>query len=255
MVFCQNPGSKPGYRCVRREDRRRMDRKNMTMKERPQTERPYEKCMESGAESLTDGELLAVILRCGIRNCSALELACKLLEKHPVYEGLAGLHHLDYHTLREIPGIGKVKAVELLCVMELSKRLARASVDRQVEFTSPDYVASFYMEDMRHLESEQVRLLLLNNRSRLIRDVVLSRGTVNQALVPVRDIFVTALRYGAVSLILLHNHPSGDPEPSREDILLTNRLKEAGLMLDIPLVDHIIIGDCCYCSFRERQML
>ena len=103
----------------------------VTMKERPETERPYEKCLRAGAESLTDGELLAVIIRCGTRSCTALELAFSLLNRHPVYKGLAGLHHLDIEMLKEIPGIGNVKAIEILCVLELSKRLARASIKEE----------------------------------------------------------------------------------------------------------------------------
>ena len=100
----------------------------VTMKERPETERPYEKCLRAGAESLTDGELLAVIIRCGTRSCTALELAFSLLNRHPVYKGLAGLHHLDIEMLKEIPGMRNDKAIEILCVLELSKRLARASI-------------------------------------------------------------------------------------------------------------------------------
>ena len=106
----------------------------VTMKERPETERPYEKCLRAGAESLTDGELLAVIIRCGTRSCTALELAFSLLNRHPVYKGLAGLHHLDIEMLKEIPGIGNVKAIEILCVLELSKRLARASIKEESQF-------------------------------------------------------------------------------------------------------------------------
>ena len=113
----------------------------VTMKERPETERPYEKCLRAGAESLTDGELLAVIIRCGTRSCTALELAFSLLNRHPVYKGLAGLHHLDIEMLKEIPGIGNVKAIEILCVLELSKRLARASIKEESDFSSPDYIA------------------------------------------------------------------------------------------------------------------
>ena len=117
----------------------------VTMKERPETERPYEKCLRAGAESLTDGELLAVIIRCGTRSCTALELAFSLLNRHPVYKGLAGLHHLDIEMLKEIPGIGNVKAIEILCVLELSKRLARASIKEESDFSSPDYIAAYYL--------------------------------------------------------------------------------------------------------------
>ena len=210
----------------------------VTMKERPETERPYEKCLRAGAESLTDGELLAVIIRCGTRSCTALELAFSLLNRHPVYKGLAGLHHLDIEMLKEIPGIGNVKAIEILCVLELSKRLARASIKEESDFSSPDYIAAYYMEDMRHLSVEKVMLLLLDGRHRLMKEILLE-----------------ALRYHAVNLILIHNHPSGYPEPSREDLIITRQIKEAGELLGIPLSDHIIIGDKCYTSLREQNMM
>ncbi len=128
-----------------------MERQSVTMKQRPETERPYEKCLKAGAESLTDGELLAVLIRCGTKNYSALELAFALLDRHPVYKGLAGLYHLDMEMLKTIPGIGNVKAIEILCALELSKRLARASIKEESDFSSPEYIASYYMEEMRHL--------------------------------------------------------------------------------------------------------
>jgi len=225
------------------------------MKERPVTERPYEKCLASGAQSLTDGELLAVILRCGTKNLSVLELACLLLEKHPVYKGISGLHHLDYQMLLEIPGIGKVKATNLLCVLELSKRLARSSVAEMYDFSSPENVAAYFMEELRHLEEERVKLLLLNTRQKMIRETTLSAGTTNQAYVPVREIFLAALKHSAAAVLLVHNHPSGEPGPSKEDILLTRRVKEAGELLDIPLLDHVIIGDHCYVSLKEKGLI
>ena len=237
------------------ENRRIMDRAGITMKERPVTERPYEKCLANGARSLSDGELLAVVIRSGTRQSTALDLACQLLDKHPVYKGLSGLHHLDYHQLLEIPGIGKVKAIELLCVLELSKRLAQVSRDAIPDFSSPEKIAGYYMEELRHLDVEQVKLLMLNGKHRLIRDALISTGSATEALVSVKDIFLAALRDGAVYIILMHNHPSGDPEPSQEDILLTRRIMEAGALVGIPLTDHIVIGDRCYVSFRERGIL
>lgn len=232
-----------------------MKKQFRTMKERPVSERPYEKCLDSGAESLSDGELLAVILRSGTRECSALELAWKLLDKHPVYKGIAGLHHLNLSMLKEISGIGNVKAIEILCILELSKRLSQASVTKENDFSSPDYIAAYYMEAMRHLPAEKVMLLLLDSRHRLMKEIELSKGTADSAYVSVRSIFVEAFRYEAVRIILIHNHPSGYPEPSREDLLLTRRVKEAGKMLGIPLTDHIIIGDQCYVSLREQKMM
>ena len=232
-----------------------MEKQFKKMKERPLSERPYEKCLESGPESLSDGELLAVLLRSGTRDCSSLELAWTILEKHPVYKGIAGLYHLNLPMLKEIPGIGNVKAIEILCVGELSKRLARASIDLETDFSSPDYIAAYFMESMRHLETEKVMLLLLDGRHRLLKEVSLSKGDTNSAFVSVKGIFLEAFRFEAASIVLIHNHPSGYPEPSREDLVLTRRVKEAGELLGIPLLDHIIIGDRCFVSLREQKMM
>ena len=117
------------------------------------------------------------------------------------------------------------------------------------------YIAAYYMEEMRHLCVEKVMLLLLDGRHRLMKEILLSKGTANSSWVPVRTIFVEALRYEAVYMILIHNHPSGCPEPSREDLVITKQIKEAGELLGIPLSDHIIIGDKCYTSLREQQMM
>ena len=232
-----------------------MEKQFKKMKERPLSERPYEKCLEFGPESLSDGELLAVLLRSGTRECSSLELVWTILEKHPVYKGIAGLYHLNLPMLKEIPGIGNVKAIEILCVGELSKRLARASIDLETDFSSPDYIAAYFMESMRHLETEKVMLLLLDGRHRLLKEVSLSKGDTNSAFVSVKGIFLEAFRFEAASIVLIHNHPSGYPEPSREDLVLTRRVKEAGELLGIPLLDHIIIGDRCFVSLREQKMM
>ena len=232
-----------------------MEKQFKKMKERPLSERPYEKCLDFGPESRSDGELLAVLLRSGTRECSSLELAWTILEKHPVYKGIAGLYHLNLPMLKEIPGIGNVKAIEILCVGELSKRLARASIDLETDFSSPDYIAAYFMESMRHLETEKVMLLLLDGRHRLLKEVSLSKGDTNSAFVSVKGIFLEAFRFEAASIVLIHNHPSGYPEPSREDLVLTRRVKEAGELLGIPLLDHIIIGDRCFVSLREQKMM
>jgi DNA repair protein RadC len=182
-------------------------------------------------------------------------MAWEILDRHPVHKGLAGLTHLSMEMLRQIPGIGKVKAVEVLCMVELSKRLSRASVSMEMDFSSPDYIAAYYMEHLRHLDVERVLLLLLDSRHRLLKEVSLSQGSANCAYVSVKSIFLEAFRYEAVTIVLLHNHPSGYPEPSREDLILTRQVKEAGNLLGIPLLDHIIIGDRCYVSLKEREMM
>ena len=232
-----------------------MEKRYKTMKERPVTERPYEKCQETGPETLSDGELLAVILRTGTREMSVLEMAWALLDAHPSRKGLLGLCHMDREMLTSIPGIGKVKAAQILCLVELSRRIARASNPGKEDFSSPEYIAAYYMEHMRHLEKEQVNLLFLDGRLQLLKELLLSEGCENSAVVSVKSIFQEAFRVRASGVVMIHNHPSGSPEPSRADLVLTRRIKEAGEMLGIPLIDHIIIGDRRFVSLKEQDML
>lgn len=232
-----------------------MENQRNTIRELPAPERPYEKCMAMGASALSDAELLAVILRTGTKGQGALETARKILSLSPAAEGLLGLHHLTVNELKKVPGIGMVKAVQLSCIGELSKRMTRKSIDREELFSSPDVVAAYFMEEMRHKEKEELRVVFLNTKGRRLHDTVISIGTVNSSMVSPREIFLEALKFQAVSIILLHNHPSGDPAPSREDILVTGRVAEAGKLIGISLTDHIIIGDRCYISLKERGML
>ena len=227
----------------------------LRMKDRPSGERPFEKCLEFGVEALTDGELLANIIRSGTKETSALELAWKLLELHPSYKGLEGLFHLGLEEFRSVNGIGLVKSVQLICILELSRRLSRAGFTEAHEFDCAEEIAAYYMEDMRHLDYEKVQLLFLNGHNALLREMTLSMGDSTNAFVSVRNIFAEAMRCEAVSLVLLHNHPSGSPEPSREDIMITKRVKEAGEIMGIPLLDHIIIGDRCFFSMQEEDLL
>mgnify|MGYP000591490761 FL=1 len=157
--------------------------------------------------------------------------------------------------LKEIPGIGNVKAIEILCVLELSKRLARASIKEESDFSSPDYIAAYYMEDMRHLKREHLVLVMLDNRCRLIRDKVMSVGTSTGSMVSVREIFKEALDSRAASIVILHNHPSGNPSPSREDMKVTKNIMEAGRIIGVELLDHIVIGDNSYFSFKQMQYI
>ena len=225
-----------------------------TMKDIPNAERPYEKCLKQGAEALSDAELLAVLLRTGTKGENVLALAKRLL-----YEdggaGLLGIHQFSFQSLMKLKGIGKVKAVQILCLSELAKRLSKASVEPRLRFSSSQSVAEYYMEDLRHRNQEVMKLLLLNSKAELIDETNISKGTVNASLVTPRELFVEALKKEAVSMILLHNHPSGNPTPSRDDILTTKRISECGLLIGIELLDHIIIGNNCYVSFQEENLL
>ena len=228
-----------------------MENKNHTIKEMYRDERPYEKCEQYGAEHLTDVELLAVLLRTGTKGENSIQLAQKILHPEFGQEGILNIHHWSMQQLLQVKGIGRVKAIQILCLAELTKRLAKAEAARGLDFSSPDTIAQYYMEDMRHKKKEVMKLLLLNTKSRLIAENDVSTGTVNMALVSPRELFVEALQKNAVSIILLHNHPSGDPTPSREDLQITKRVRQAGDLIGVELLDHIIIGDNRYISLRE----
>ena len=215
---------------------------------------PYEKCLKFGAASLTNEELLAVILRTGTAKNNCLEVARHVLEASGEL-GVLGLRHLGINRLKEIDGIGMVKAVMLMCVGELSARIAKTSAPRFNQFVTAAAVAEYYMEDLRHLEREKFILMQLNNKCMLIHETVLSIGTVNRTMVSSRDIFMEAFKNQAVYIIMVHNHPSGDPTPSRDDINCTQSIQKAGNLLGILLLDHIIIGDNRYFSFKENNLL
>jgi DNA repair protein RadC len=226
------------------------------MKDIPSDERPYEKCLKEGAQSLSDAELLSIIIRTGSRGENSLILAQKILALNYPKKGILGLLHLSMQELMQVKGIGTVKGAQLLCIGELSKRIWKRTAQLEAaSFHNPLDIVNYYVEDMRHREQELVYVMLLNTKGVLIRDIMISQGTVNVSVVSPREIFIEAVKHHAVSLVMIHNHPSGDPAPSREDINLTKRVKEAGELLGIRLLDHIIIGDNCYISLKERGIL
>lgn len=232
-----------------------MLKKQQTMKDLPKEEQPYEKFETYGAESLSNAELLAVILRTGTKGMTALSLAKNILGENNAEQGILNIEHLSLKDLKKISGVGHVKAIQIKCIGELAKRIAKAEQQPKLSFRQPKSVANYYMEEFRMKKQEHMMLIMLNTKSRLIADKVIFKGTVNASLVSPREIFMEALEKEAVYIILLHNHPSGDPTPSREDIELTQRMKEAGNLMDIQLLDHIIIGDHRYISFAEQDLL
>lgn len=224
-----------------------------TVKELPNTERPYEKCYEKGAEYLTDAELLAVILRTGTNGIRSVELAQNILNRQK--NGLLNLFQLSKEELMELPGIGKVKAIQLKCIAELTKRMSRLSSRERVTLDKPASVADYYMEQLRHETREVLMVSLFTNKGALISDEVISMGTINHSIISPREIFYKAIIHNAAYLILLHNHPSGDPSPSENDRLVTEHLRTCGEYMNIHLADHIIIGDNKYYSFRENRLI
>ena len=216
---------------------------------------PYEKFEKLGAGALSDTELLAIIIRCGTVGANSLFIAQQVLGLSNEKNTILGLQNISIKELEQIKGIGRVKAVRIMCVVELTRRMTMQKRKESLCFSKPKTVADYYMEQLRHLETEQVLLLLTDNKNNLITEIIISKGTVNTSLISPREIFIEALRYHAVHILLLHNHPSGDPTPSRQDISITKIINDAAKLLNIPLVDHIIIGDNKYISLKEQGLL
>lgn len=220
------------------------------------TDQPYEKFMRFGAGSMTESELLAIILRTGTKDKNALELAKEVLglARYP-RSGLLGLYDVSLEELQEIKGIGLVKAVKLKCLAELSMRINTARAEVGLCFHDSQTVAAYFMEKLRHRATECVVLVCLDAKGQLIMEKKISDGSVKMSLISPREIFLEALQCKAVNILLVHNHPSGDPTPSMADRKLTENIQELGEKMDIPLLDHIIIGDKRYTSFKELSYL
>ena len=219
------------------------------------SERPYERCLAYGANVLSDAELLAVIMRTGTRGVSAVELAHRVLSLPGGPEGLAGLCHRTADELMQLSGIGTAKAVQLVCVGELSKRIAQLRASADLSFSHPESIARYYMERFRHETQELFYVIFLDTKLGRLGEEVLTKGGSVSAPVPVRELLRSALRYNASSVVIMHNHPSGDPDPSPDDIRVTGRVAEAAALVDIRLLDHIIIGDRLYYSFLENGLI
>ena len=226
-----------------------------TMKEMPADERPYEKLMAFGAENLTDKALLAIMLRSGTPSHNVMEVAGQLLNMNPDKTGLENLICSTYDDFIHVKGIGKVKAIQLSALCEISRRFSKLTLTRGAVFDQPDKVAAYYMADMRGLTQEELHIMLLDTKSRMISERLITKGTINASLVSPRDILVYALRANAVSFIMIHNHPSGDPTPSSEDFAATSAVLKAAQSSGLTCADHIIIGDGRYVSFKKDSLL
>ena len=231
------------------------ENEKLTMKDLPVSERPYEKCRDYGPEVLSEAELIAVILRTGCPGKTAYDLAVDLLRRQRGEKRLTGLTSMTVSELTQIPGIGWIKAVQLCCLAEICRRLARERNLQQVRLSSAKSVADYFMQEMRNLETEEIRAAFFDTKGNLLRETVLSRGTVNASVLTPREVFLAALAHHAVYVILVHNHPSGDPSPSTDDILLSRKIMGSGELIGIPLMDHIVIGDGIYLSLKEQGLL
>lgn len=213
---------------------------------------PYEKFIRFGPDALTEGELLAIILRTGTHTRSALEIAEEILSlSDSPRTGLLGLYDVPLERLMQIKGVGEVKAVKIKCIAELAMRINITNAKSGLIINKPETIANYFMEKLRHQRKECVILACLDGKGQILKEILLSSGSVNMSLISPREVFLEALRNDAVNVILIHNHPSGDPSPSEADIQSTKRVFDMGQLLDVLLLDHIIIGDNCYFSFKE----
>lgn len=224
--------------------------------ELPEQDRPREKLARLGAQALTDSELIAILLRTGLPGANAVDVARQLLQR---FGTLAALARCTVPELSEIKGVGPAKAVQLAAAFGLGSRLARESVEK-LPMNTPAEIHALLGDELRALHHETLRIVLLDTKLRLVRVESVSNGTLNETTAHPREIFRPALLHAAYGIVVVHNHPSGDPTPSEADRRLTVRLAEAGRLLQIALLDHVIIGSAVggrlpWFSFREAGMI
>lgn len=224
---------------------------HLRIKELPPTEQPRERLRSQGAAALSDAELLAILLRVGVAGTNVVQLAQQLLVEHG---GWTGLLRADYGELCKRRGVGEAKAAALKAALEIGRRLLIAGLEERPQIKSPADVAGLLTLEMSHLEQEHLRVVLLDTKNRVQQIATVYIGSVNSALIRVGEIFREPIRRNSTAVIVVHNHPSGDPTPSPEDILVTRQIVEAGKLLDIDVLDHLVIGRGRYVSMRERGL-
>lgn len=222
------------------------------IREMPVSERPRERLAKYGPEALSTAELLAILLRTGTANESVLGVAERVLARFRTVRELCGA---DLAELSRVHGIGPVKAIEIRAALELGKRLLAFTEEERPTIRTAQDVVNLLMPEMRYLDREEFRVLLLNTRNQVLAIRTISAGTLNASLVHPREVFREAISRACNSLICAHNHPSGDPTPSPDDIALTRRLREAGRLIDIEVLDHVIIGSGRGVSLREKNLM
>ncbi|RAK21387.1 DNA replication and repair protein RadC [Anoxybacillus vitaminiphilus] len=222
---------------------------SLMIRDFPEDERPRERLISDGPESLANHELLAILLRTGTKDESVLQLANRLLNH---FEGLRLLKDATIEEMTSIKGIGTAKAVQILAAIELGRRISRLQYNERYVIRSPEDGAKYVMDDMRFLSQEHFVALYLNTKNQVIHRKTVFIGSLNASIVHPREVFKEAIKRSAASIICAHNHPSGDPTPSREDIEVTKRLVECGRMIGIELLDHLIIGDRKFVSLKEK---
>lgn len=227
----------------------------MTIKELPESERPYEKLQIYGAKKLSNAELLSIIIKTGSKEETSVELACKILSLNGC-KNENNLREVLNHSIEEfmqIKGIGKVKATQLVALGELAKRMSKPIDILKLQITSPKDVYNLLADEMKYEKKEIVKLIILNVKNNVVKIIDLATGGTNFAYIQPKDILLEAIKISAPKIILVHNHPSGDPTPSNQDILITNKIEDCSKLFGIQLVDHIVIGSLGYESIFSRK--
>lgn len=224
---------------------------NFTIREMPPSERPRERLIQHGPRALSNSELLALILRTGTPSENVLSLSNRLLSRFDLHT----LARTTVPELKSIPGIADVKACQIAAIFELARRFSSLSSDSRPTLTSPHTCFSLTAPRLSGLKQEHFICLYLDTKNRLIREETISIGTLDANVVHPREVFKGAVSYSASSIIFVHNHPSGDPEPSEEDIAITRTLVEAGRLMGIDVLDHLIVGDSSFVSLKERGLV
>lgn len=227
------------------------DKSRPTIKDLPVQERPRERLARAGEGALSTAELLAIILRTGVGGESVLAMARRLLSK---FDGLPGLARASFAELRAERGLGNAKTAQLKAALELGRRMLLATPEDRLVVRSPSDVAQLLMAEMAHLEQESFRVLYLDTRNRLLGSDTLYVGSLNASQIRVGEVFRDAVKRNCAAIIVAHNHPSGDPSPSPEDVEVTRQLTAAGELLSIEVLDHLIIGQQRFVSLRERGL-
>ena len=229
---------------------------SIKMKELPISERPYEKLEMYGANSLSNAELLAIIIKTGTKEESSVTIAQKILNLNEDRKNnLKFLKDISINELTKIKGIGKIKAIQLKAVSELTKRMSRPITNNKIKITCPQDVANLLIDELKNEKRELVKVLILNSKNIIIKILDVSYGSSNLAIVTPKDILAEVIKMEAPKIILVHNHPSGDPLPSKADMAFTDRLIEASKLLGVELLDHIVIGHDSYESIFYRKGL
>jgi len=216
-----------------------------------ESERPRERLASLGPQALSNAELIAILLRVGVKGESAVTVGQRLLTE---YKGLRGLHRVPFDDLKKQRGLGDAKACQIKASIELGRRLTLESPEERAAINSPGDAAALVQYEMSVLEQEHLRVILLDRRNRVLETVEVYKGSVNSSQVRVGEVFKEAIRKNASALIVIHNHPSGDPTPSPDDVAVTRAIVQAGKLLDVEVLDHLVIGQGRWVSLKERGL-